>query len=396
MKKLYLLIPFLLIISMSGKAQNKLVVNGYVKYMEMISFQELDSMWITNSLIHNRFDIAYYSKNYLSAQVSLRNRLYFGEMVTFSQPPFNALLGAAGTYNFVDETEFDSGFFNLNHNVIKGDSYFLNTSIDRAFLKFQKGKWDITAGRQRINWGQSFVWNPNDIFNAYSYFDFDYEEKPGSDAFRAQYYLNYASRLEIAAAVNRDTNMTAAALYQFNKWQYDIQVLAGVFNSEDYVAGMGWSGNLWNAALRGEVSYFHPIEYAADSNGTFIASIGSDYSFKNGSMIQAEVMFNSAIDKDRPFNLSDFYTQRISAKNLSYNRWTFFANFTYPISPLINLSFSGMYSPQNNFTYVGPACSFSISKNFMFDITAQSFFSDIPTNEGGGGTYAFLRGKWSF
>ena len=36
-----------------------------------------------------------------------------------------------------------------------------------------------TAGRQRINWGQTFVWNVNDVFNAYSYFDFDYKERPG-------------------------------------------------------------------------------------------------------------------------------------------------------------------------------------------------------------------------
>jgi hypothetical protein len=396
MKKIYILILFFILISMSGQAQNKLSVNGYVKYMEMVSFQELDSMWITNSLIYYRFDISYFPTDYLNAQLSVRNRFYFGEMVTFSQPPFNALFGTTGAYNFIDETEYDAGFFNLSHNLLKGDSYFFNTSIDRAFVKFQKGNWEVSAGRQRINWGQSFVWNPNDIFNAYSYFDFDYEEKPGSDAFRAQYYLDFASRIEVAAAVNRDTNVTAAAFYQFNKWQYDVQVLAGIFNSKDYVAGIGWSGNIWNAAFRGEMSYFHSIKNPTDSSGTFIASVGSDYSFKNGSMIQAEIMFNSAVDSDIAFNLSDFYTQRISAKNLSYNRWTFFSSFTYPVTPLINLSFSGMYSPQNQFVYIGPSCGFSISDSFLLDITLQSFFSEIPTDEGGGGTYAFLRGKWSF
>jgi hypothetical protein len=55
-----------------------------------------------------------------------------------------------------------------------------------------------------------------------------------------------------------------------------------------------------------------------------------------------------------------------------------------------------MYSPQNQFVFIGPSCGFSVSDNFLLDITIQSFFSEIPTSEGGCGTYAFLRGKWSF
>lgn len=33
------------------------------------------------------------------------------------------------------------------------------------------------------------AWNPNDWFNTYNYFDFDYEERPGTDAIRVRVYF---------------------------------------------------------------------------------------------------------------------------------------------------------------------------------------------------------------
>ncbi|MCK7542259.1 MAG: hypothetical protein MZV63_70990 [Marinilabiliales bacterium] len=63
-------------------------------------------------------------------------------------------------------------------------SHVLNTFIDRASVDFTAGTLQVSAGRQRINWSQALVWNPNDIFNTYSSFDFDYMERPGSDAVR--------------------------------------------------------------------------------------------------------------------------------------------------------------------------------------------------------------------
>ena len=59
-------------------------------------------------------------------------------------------------------------------------------------------KWELTLGRQRINWGVNLAFNPNDLFNAYSLIDFDYQERPGSDAIRFQYFTNELSSFETA------------------------------------------------------------------------------------------------------------------------------------------------------------------------------------------------------
>ena len=139
----------------------------------------------------------------------------------------------------------DDGVVDMSWNIIEEQSFLFNTTIDRLWLDLHYDKFQITLGRQRINWGQTFVWNPNDIFNAYSYFDFDYVERPGSDAIRFQYFPSSSSVAEVALKVDDENDITAAGLWRFNLWNYDIQFLAGLMNSEDVVIGAGWSGSHW-------------------------------------------------------------------------------------------------------------------------------------------------------
>ncbi|MBN2777327.1 MAG: hypothetical protein JXR36_06780 [Bacteroidales bacterium] len=391
MKKILLILAF--IVSMfsvfAQESSPKFEAGGYLKYMQTTSFSDISDYWITDNLIHNRLDFSYYPAQWLDVKLSIRNRFFFGQQVSMM-----SLAGSGNLYS--DMIDKNSGFIDLSWNYLENKSFFFNTSIDRAFIDIQKGKWNITAGRHRINWGQTFVWNANDIFNAYSYFDFDYEEKPGSDAMRIQYNLDYASRIDLAASVNNDTSITAAGLFVFNKFNYDFQLMGGIFRSEDYVAGLGFTGNLFNGSFRGEASYFHNITNFADTSGTISASIGYDYVLKNAMMLQVEALFNTSAPKNSEFSLTDLYAMQLSAKNLWFSRFAMFAAISYPVSPIISVSLGGMYSPQNNFIFAGPSVSLSMSDNFLIDFNVQTFQSDISISDGGKGTYAFLRGRWSF
>ncbi len=175
-------------------------------------------------------------------------------------------------------TGMDPGFVDMSWNLMNENSFFLNTTVDRLWLDFNFEKFQARIGRQRINWGQTFVWNPNDIFNAYSFFDVDYIERPGSDAIRLQYYPSSSSAIELAAKMDSDNDVTVAGLGRFNKWGYDIQLLAGYSNSSDIVAGAGWSGSIGSLSFRGEGSWFHPLESFSDTSGTTIITAGIDKS----------------------------------------------------------------------------------------------------------------------
>ena len=202
--------------------------SGYLTTMQSVMFDSLSGPFLNENLLHNRLNFKGYLGNTITFSAELRNRLFTGDLVRLGKY-YTEMIGA------------DDGLVDMSWNVIEKQSFLFNTTVDRLWIDLHSGDFQVTAGRQRINWGQTFVWNPNDIFNAYSFFDFDYVEKPGSDAVRLQYFPSSSSAAELAVKVDGDTNVTAAGLFRFNKWGYDIQFLAGLLMGKILVIGTGWS-----------------------------------------------------------------------------------------------------------------------------------------------------------
>ena len=274
---LLLLIPASLF---AQDGQEKIELNGYLTGMQTIIYEDIDEDWTSENLFHNRLNLYLYPIKNLSASIQIRNRLIYGEMVESGS-------------EYIDAFDKDNGWLDLSFNLFSGNSYVLNSAIDRLWVQYSAGNFVGTAGRQRINWGQSLVWNPNDLFNVYSYFDVDYVERPGSDAIRLQYYPGYTSTVELAAKIDGSNKVTAAGLFRFNVLGYDLQIIGGILSEEDLVAGLGWSGNLWNAGFRGELSYFHDIDNFKDTSGVVITSAGLDYTFTNSLLLQFEFLYSN-------------------------------------------------------------------------------------------------------
>ena len=370
-------------------AQNdnsKVSLKGYVTSMQSVMFQDIDENWIADNLLHNRLNAFWYPAENISASLQLRSRLIYGETLKY-------------TPGYADNTAKTAGWIDLSANLASGDSYVLNTAVDRLWLQATTGRLVTTVGRQRINWGQNLVWNPNDIFNVYSYFDVDYPERPGSDAIRLQFYPNFTSTAELTAKADSGDNVTAAALYRFNKWNYDIQLLGGVLNSEDYVAGLGFSGNLKGAALRGELSWFRSIENFNDTSGYIMTSLGLDYAFQNSIMIQFEFLFS-----DLPVSMEgfqEFYSGPLSVKNLSFTKYSVFAAVSYPVNPLLQGSLAGMYFPKIEGFFTGPSLSYNLNDNIDLSLFLQYFSGKIEQapsaeKERQNLTFGFLRLKCNF
>lgn len=389
MKKL-LLIFILSIIIFATKAQEKpsafsnMTLNGYIKYMNTTMFNDLDSVWLVDNLIHNRLNYRWYINDKFTLAIEMRNRFIYGDLVKFID-------------GYAKSIEEDNGYLNfLTNNITDGSSYVLNTAFDRAYLEFNSNNWVVTFGRQRINWGQAFAWNPNDIFNSYSFFDFDYEERPGSDALRIQYYPNFTSVAEAAIKIDKDNNITAAGLYRFNKWSYDIQALGGIIDTSDYVIGAGWSGSIWDFGFNGEFSYFHPQKNFSDSSGVVILSAGLSYMFNNSLNVSIEGNYNDYFDKLNITSFNDFYFMPLSVKTTSYSKFSWFGQITYPIHPLLNGTIAVMYFPSlGNGYFLMPSLSYSVSNNFECALYAQRFEGKFD-GQYDKMTMLFLRFRYSF
>jgi hypothetical protein len=264
--------------------------------------------------------------------------------------------------------------------------------LDRLYFEYVKNNWEIRLGRQRVNWGINTVWNPNDIFNAYSFTDFDYEERPGSDALRVKYYTGYASSIEIVGKLfdNWD-EATIGALWRWNKWNYDFQILAA-YVENDLAFGGGWAGNIKNASFKGEFTYFLATD--SETKDNFAATFGMDYSFSNSFYINVGFLYNHlGSSSDNVANLFNF---ELSARNLYPYKYAIFGQWSYPFSPLINGGMAIIYSPvEVHPLFINPTITLSIKENWDMDFVGQFVFNKnekytSPLQ------VAFLRLKFSF
>lgn len=365
----------------NGEKPPRVEIKGYIKDIQGFSFSgNFDSSaWV--NLIHNRINTKINLGSKLTARIEVRNRIFIGTQV--SETP-----------NFAEYIDQYPGYFDLSVIWINNTSLVFQSVIDRLLLKYSVPKWDITLGRQRINWGVNTIWNPNDIFNAYNFLDFDYEERPGNDAVRVQHYPKLNTSLEFAWKPGRSkSEHIASILYRFNKAKYDYQLLAGLYNT-DLVIGGGWAGSIGNAGFKGEVSYFHPYQKPADSTGVLSASIMIDYTFKDAWYISGSFLFNS--DPTNYFGKGGIYTTNLSAKSLFPFRYSFYTGLAKSIATVFTFNASVIYSPEKNSLILFPAFAYNATENLDLDITIQSFFASEQGSYKSQGSAVYLRGKWSF
>ncbi len=382
MRKCIFILFSLLIKTLGAQDEpKKFTVAGYISDLQSVQFDSINGKATFGNLVHNRINFKYFPVEGLSVALELRNRFSFGE---------NDAANSATAKSFLT----DNGFMDLSKNLVEGKSYVFNSTIDRAWMAYEKGKFHATLGRQRINWGQTMVWNPNDIFNAYSFFDFDYVERPGSDALRLQYYNSEVSSTEMAVKLSHDKKVTAAGLYKFNVFEYDFQVLGGIYNQTDYMVGCGWSGAIKSFSFRGELSYFQPKNKFSDTIGVFLASISFDHTFENSLMILGEYLYDGATFSNS-FTFQSLYSAPLTVKNLSFVKHNILLQASYPITPLLSSSLAGMFLPGIKGFYVGPSLTYSLLQNFDASVYVQSFNGKLNGNTLSLNMF-YLRLKYSF
>lgn len=357
--------------------------SGYVKYLNTSSFENFDSFLIDN-LLHNRLNLKLYLNKNLTTSVEIRNRAFWGYSVQ-NIPDYASLIND------------DSQNLDLSANIINEPGLLFHSKIDRLYIDYHSDKWQITLGRQRINWGKNLVWNPNDLFNTYSFIDFDYEERPGADALRIQYFLSGDSSLE--SVINYTENWednTVAIKYNFHKYNYDFQVLLAKY-LKDYTIGVGWEGAIKTVGIKGEFSYFTPQEKSNLNEDVLLGSVSLDYYFRNGISVNSAVLYNSGGIKNTDlFEPSQFNSLDLSAKNLMPNQWSYFFQGSKALTPAINVSLSSIYAYELKGIFIMPQFGYAISQNWDFDIISQIYYGKQDENFSNIQNSLFLRFRWSF
>jgi hypothetical protein len=382
---LSVLIFNMLTISLSAQDKDRnWRLNGHLQVLQQLWMPPDSLPWQSMTMIGNRLDFRWNPGDKFSFHAGMRNNLNLGQLVQLQ-----------GT-QYVESTLVDAGFFNLTKLWVSDTSYYFYSDIDRLNVKIRTGKFETTIGRQRINWGINMVWTPNDIFNSFNYFDFDYVERPGCDALLMEYFTGETSSFQFGFKLDSEEEITSALMYKFNRWNYDFQGFAGVMTS-DIVVGAGWSGDIKGAGFTGELSYFHPYENMPDTSGIFETSLSANYTFKNSLFINASYLYNSAGTKGPAGygTVIGLYAD-ISAKNFTLAKHSIYAGIGYPVTPLVRADLSSIFNPNDKSGFAGPSLDISLTDNISLFLIGQIFWGDDMTEFGDNGSLCYFRLKWNF
>jgi hypothetical protein len=328
--------------------------NGYLKTVETIHFDNINNTNTSGHLLHNRLNLKFTPTQNLFFVGELRNRFFYGEAGAENKKPV------------------------------------LKSEVERLYADWQKKKWNIRVGRQRVNWGMAAIWNPNDILNAYNFLDVDYEEKPGNNAIRLQYNTNDFSHVEFVQS-GLGKNQITAVQYFINHKGYDFQWIAGNYKGQPTL-GMGWAGNILDAGFKGEAQYYFNKQVALRQLNF---TMGLDYMFKKGWYINTGMLYNSN-GLDKKIEQGQYLNLQLSAKNLMPTKYNMLLMFQKEINPLSAFSLTTIYAPKADLFILMPSLKYSLRTNLDADIIWQSLYLNKMGYLKNYSQMGFLRLRWSF
>lgn len=380
----FLLIILLLCFNQSNAQDNhdlNVEFSGYLKELGQLSMGNNLATIRYDNILHHRLESDWKLGEHFEFRADLRTRLLNGYSIEHTP----------GIKQYYEQ---DPNYLDLSWVWLSSEKSILHSSIDRLHASYINGPFEMHLGRQRLNWGRTYVWNPNDLFNAYSYLNFDYEERPGVDAISAQYSWSYASGVEAGYRIGDSFDESViGGMLRTSLGSYDLQFIGGHY-LEHTVLGAGWAGYLESAGLKGEISYFHPEDRFFKDSGHFTATTGIDYMFPSGLYLQGELLYNGGYKRQR--SALQELTQPPSADNLFIARTGFFLNSSYQLHPLVsgNLGIMGSFD-RSIFIFI-PQLSVSVSENMDFLLLSQLLKGTVLDQFTNTPNLLFFRLKWSY
>jgi len=389
MKNIYFKITliFCLAIAINSSAQESskkvpITLRGYVKDMPGLQFSNNYTVVDFNNVFHNRLNLRWDISEHFNFVAEGRNRLFYNDMLK-SYPMAKEIF------------DVDNGLVDMTWVWLHDGAWLGQSMIDRLYLDWSMNKWQVRVGRQRINWGINLVSNPNDLFNTYSFFDFDYPERPGADAIRVQHFLGDLSRIQLAYSPAKDSKESVGALMvNLNRWNYDFQTLAGYYHHR-LALGIGWAGHLKGAGLKGEATWFHNIESIENiSRSNLVAALGFDYIFTGGTFGLIEFLYNGGYGRDGQQVI--LLTQPLRADNIMFSEYAITLSAQHPFSTIWSGGLAVMTLPDIEAFFVSPSLKYSVIRNLDFEIVGQVFKGSSNSIFGNGVSALYASLMYSF
>ncbi|MCK5034053.1 MAG: hypothetical protein KAS18_10480 [Calditrichia bacterium] len=314
-----------------------------------------------------------------------------------------------GTW-FYSQLSRSSYYFDLKWETIEENDYSFFSEFDRFNALWTAGDLEVTFGRQRIAWGTCLVWNPTDLFNASNILDFDYPERPGTDAIKMQYYVDELSSFELAFSPGkRSEDVIYAARYKTNFWSYDFSLLAG-WQKKTLRIGGSWAGDIIGGGFRGEIVYskpdintdlpvdpmfdpFSPIPKYILDDPYWTAVFSYDYTFENSLYLHTEWLYN---ELGNTKNSGERRIEALYTGELSPSRNSLFFEVAFDITPLLRGDIFFIVNPTDESWIAAPSLTYSLATDWEIYLLAFPSEGKEGSEFGGFPAQYFLRAQYSF
>lgn len=357
-------------------------LRGYLKVMPGLRLDRDFSDPGFNNIIHHRLNARWDISDNLNLHLEGRNRLIYNDM--FDMVP-----------NIRDIFDQDDGLVDMSWVWLSDGNLIGHSEIDRLYLGWRTDNWRVRVGRQRINWGINLVSNPNDLFNTYSFFDFDYVERPGTDAVRVQHYLGGLSGIEFAVSPARNNReMVAATRFFHNLRGYDLQAIAGYYRDRLALGG-GWAGHIGGAGFKGEATWFYDLEETGGvDRGNFVGAVGLDYMFPRGTFCVVEFLYNGG--DGRVADQAFLITEPLRPDNIMFSEYAITLSADHAFSPIISGGIAVMSLPDIGGFFLMPQMQYSLAQNLDAGFIAQLFTGGSGTIFEEAGSAWFISVTYSY
>ncbi len=278
----------------------------------------------------------------------------------------------AQTYRAAD---LDSRLYPDDSDSVSSFAIFQN--LDRAFLTVKSKFADVYLGRQAIAWGSARVINPTDILVPYAFNELDVEDRAGVDAVRVRVPVGFMGEVDAGYVFGDDFEFENSAMFlrgKFNFQRNDVSVMTVGFR-ENLLAGFDLTRSIGGAGFWLEAGYVFVdafnSERSRDDEDYFRASVGFDYSLRDGTYLFAEYHFNQA-GAEWP---SEYLTR---SEKTAYQEGSvyllgkhyFAPGISYQITPLITLSGQALANLTDPSVFLMPQVEYNIAEDIYLSAGA--------------------------
>ncbi|UCD63112.1 MAG: hypothetical protein JSW34_10180 [Candidatus Zixiibacteriota bacterium] len=249
-------------------------------------------------------------------------------------------------------------------------SFAIFQNLDRAYAAIETGPADFYVGRQAIAWGSARVINPTDVLAPFMFNELDIEDRIGVDAVRMRVPMGFMGEIDAGWAFGDDFEFENSALFLRSKFYWrrnDVALMAVAFR-ENLMTGIDLTRAIGGAGFWLEAGYVFTDAFDSDRRDAdqdyLRASVGMDYSLRDGTYLFAEYHFNDAGSGD-----ADDYVDALAS--IAYREGAVYLlgrhyltpGVVYQITPLLILSAEVLVNLNDGSFFTLPRLEYNIAED---------------------------------